>query len=79
MGSGDRLKSGLTSFLPHSTETEEPSTASIETEETTVTSEFIKPEILVGTHREKEGKNKESHKEKEEKLKETLQPYDDAG
>ena len=63
-----------------STETEEPSTASIETEETTVTSKFIKPDILVvGTHREEEGKSKESRKEKEEKLKEILQPYDDAG
>ena len=63
-----------------STETEEPSTASIETEETTVTSEFVKPDILiVGTHREEEGKRKESRKEKEEKLKEILQPYDDAG
>ena len=62
-----------------STETEEPSTASIETEETTVTSEFVKPDILiVGTHRE-EGKRKESREEKEEKLKEILQPYDDAG
>ena len=63
-----------------SIETEEPSTASIETEETTVTSKFIKPEILVvGTHREEEDKSKESREEKEEKLKEILQPYDDAG
>ena len=63
-----------------SIETEEPSTVSIETEETTVTSKFIKPEILVvGTHREEEGKSKESREEKEEKLKEILQPYDDAG
>ena len=63
-----------------SIETEEPSTVSIETEETTVTSKFIKPEILVvGTHREEEGKSKEPREEKEEKLKEILQPYDDAG
>ena len=53
-----------------------PSTSSIETEEPTVTSEFIKPDILVvGTHREKEGKSKETREEKEEKLKEILQPY----
>ena len=59
-----------------STEIVEPSTASIETEETAVTSEFIKPGILVvGTHREEEGKSKESREEKEEKLKEILQPY----
>ena len=59
-----------------STETEEPSTASIKTEETTVTSEFIKPGILVvGTHREEEGKSKELREEKEEKLKEILQPH----
>ena len=59
-----------------SVETEEPFTASIETEETTVTSEFIKPKILVvGTHRKKESKSKESREEKEKKLKEILQPY----
>ena len=58
-----------------SIETEKPSTASIETEETTVTSKFIKPEILVvGTHREEEDKSKEPREEKEEKLKEILQP-----
>ena len=60
-----------------STETEESSTASIETEETTITSECIKPDILVvGTHREEEGKSKEPREEKEEKLKEILQPFD---
>ena len=59
-----------------SIDTEKPSTASIETEEPTVTSEFIKPQILVvGTHREEESKSKESREEKEEKLKEILQPY----
>ena len=54
-----------------------PSTASIEMAEPTVTSELIKPGILVvGTHREEEGKCKESRGEKEEKLREILQPYD---
>ena len=50
---------------------------SIATEEPSATSsEFIKPEILVvGTHREEEGKSKESREEKEEKLREILQPY----
>ena len=50
-----------------------PSTAFIETEEPIAAS---KPEILVvGTHREEEGKSKESREAKEEKLEKILQPY----
>ena len=50
-----------------------PSTAFIETKERIVAS---KPEILVvGTHREEEGKSEESREEKEEKLNKILQPY----
>ena len=50
-----------------------PSAASIETEELISAS---KPEILVvGTHREEEGKSEESREEKEEKLKKILKPY----
>ena len=50
-----------------------PSTASIETEERIA---VTKPEILVvGTHREEEGKSEESREEKEEKLKKILRPY----
>ena len=50
-----------------------PSTASTQTEEPIAAS---KPKILVvGTHREYEGKSEESREEKEEKLNKILQPY----